>query len=110
MPNTYWKSIERRIARMFSTRRIGTREGGPAPDFENGWVVGEVICHPVPKWILVELAQAERRQTDRPKLRLLVIHEKGQPLEAALVVMRLEQFTEWFLSTNELGKVKLSTG
>ncbi len=109
MPNTYWKSIERRIARMFGSRRIGTREGGPAPDFENSWVVGEVVCHPVPKWILTELAQAERRQTDRPKLRLLVIHEKGQPLEAALVVMRMGQFTEWFLRTNEQGKVKLRT-
>ena len=106
MPNTYWKSIERRIAGMFGTRRIGIREGGPAPDFENGWVVGEVVCHGIPEWILAELAQAERRQTDRPKLRLLVIHQKGQPLEAALVVMRMGQFTEWFLSTNEPGKVK----
>jgi len=51
---------------------------------------------------------AERRQADGPKLRLLVIHEKGDDLDNALVVMRLEQFTEWFLSMNELGKVKSS--
>ncbi len=97
MPNRFWKTIERRIARMFSTERIGTREGRPAPDWENSWTVGEVVCHPVPKWILQELAQAERRLADRPKLRLLVIHEKGQTLEEALVVMRLSQFREWFL-------------
>ncbi len=101
MPNTYWKSIERRIARMFGTRRIGTREGGPAPDFENGWVVGEVVCHPVPKWILAELAQAERRQSDHPKLRLLVIHEKGDDLDNALVVMRLSQFRDRFLENED---------
>ena len=90
----YWKAIERRVARMFGTERIGTREGGPAPDFEADWVVGEVVCKNIPKWILAELAQAERRQADRPKLRLLVIHEKGEPLESALVVVRLEQFVD----------------
>ncbi len=97
MPNTYWKTIERRIARLFGTRRIGTREGGPAPDWENEWTVGEVVCHPIPEWILEELAQAERRVTERLKLRLLVIHEKGQDLDNALVVMRLGQFKDWFL-------------
>ena len=97
VPNTYWKSIERRVARLFGTERIGTREGGPAPDFENSWVVGEVVCHPVPKWILAELAQAEQRQADCPKLRLLVIHEKGDDLDKALVVARLGDFGDWFL-------------
>ena len=101
MPNTYWKTIERRIARLFGTRRIGTREGGPAPDFENSWVVGEVVCHPIPEWILEELAQAERRVTDRTKLRLLVIHEKGQDLDKALVVMKLGQFKDWFLGNGD---------
>jgi len=81
---------------MFGTRRIGTREGGPAPDFENSWVVGEVVCHAIPEWILAELAQAERRQADRPKLRLLAIHKKGDDLDNALVVMRLSQFRDWF--------------
>ena len=97
MPNTYWKTIERRIARIFGTERIGTREGGPAPDWENEWTVGEVVCHPVPEWILRELAQAERRHTNQPKLKLLVIHEKGETLDAALLVMRLGQFRDWFL-------------
>ena len=97
MADKFWKAIERRVARLFGTTRIGTREGGPAPDFENSWTVGEVVCHEVPKWILDELAQAERRQTDRPKLRLLVIHEKGQGLGEALVVMRLGEFRDRFL-------------
>jgi hypothetical protein len=97
MPDKFWKAIERRVARMFGTERIGTREGGQAPDWENDWTVGEVVCHPIPAWILKELAQAERRRTDHDKLRLLVIHEKGQDLDEALVVMRLGQFTDWFL-------------
>ncbi len=96
MPNTYWKSIERRIARLFGAERIGTREGGPAPDFENRWVISEVVCHPIPRWILGELAQAEARPTNRPKLRLLVIHEKGQNLDNALVVTRLAQLWSGF--------------
>ena len=97
MPNSYWKSVERRVARIFGTKRIGTREGGPAPDWESETTVGEVVCHDVPKWLTEELAQAERRVTDRPKLRLLVVHEKGQALNKALVVMRLGQFREWFV-------------
>ncbi len=97
MPDKYWKAIERRVARLFGTERIGTREGGQAPDWENDWTVGEVVCHPVPKWLTEELAQAERRVTDRPKLRLLVVHEKGQDFDKALVVMRLGQFREWFV-------------
>ena len=102
MPNTYWKAIERRVARLFGTERIGTREGGPAPDWENEWTVGEVVCHSIPEWILGEMAQAERRPTDRPKLRLLVIHEKGQDLDCALVVMRLGQFRDWFLGDSRM--------
>ena len=101
MPDRYWKAIERKVARLFGTRRIGTREGGPAPDWENDWTVGEVVCHPIPEWILEELAQAERRVTDRQKLRLLVIHEKGQDLDKALVVMRLGRFKDWFLGNGD---------
>ncbi len=106
MPDRYWKAIGRRIAHLFGTRRIGTREGGPAPDFENSWVVGEVVCHPIPEWILKELAQAERRVTDRQKLRLLVIHEKGQDLDNALVVMRLSQFRDWFLADESHAEIE----
>jgi len=53
---------------------------------------GKVVCHEIPKWILEELGQAERRPTDRDKLRLLLIHEKGEDLGKALVVTRLGQF------------------
>ncbi len=106
MPNTYWKTIERRIARIFDTERIGTREGGPAPDWENEWTVGEVVCHPIPEWILKELVQAERKVTERPKLRLLVIHEKGQDLDNSLVVMRLSQFRDWFLADESHAEIE----
>ncbi|MGH7770942.1 MAG: hypothetical protein ACREQA_01750 [Candidatus Binatia bacterium] len=104
MPDKFWKAIERKVARMFGTERIGTREGGQAPDWENSWTVGEVCCHEVPKWVLRELAQAERRPTDRPKLRLLVIHEKGKALDQALVVTRLGQFREWFDACHQAGQ------
>lgn len=58
-------------------------------------------CREIPAWILKELAQAERRATDRPKLRLSVIHEKGQELDDGLVVMRLGAFRKWFLCGRE---------
>ena len=99
----YWKQIERRVARMFGTARIGST-GWESADFENGEVVGEVVCHEIPKWILKELAQAERQETDRPKLRLLVIHEKGQRLKEALVVMRLKQFRLKGTKPNDNGR------
>ncbi len=106
MGNTFWKSTEREVAKMFGTTRIGTREGGPAPDFENDWIVGEVCTHDYPEWILKELAQAERRKTDRDKLRLLVIHAKQGKLNDSLVVMRLGQFRDWFLNEGKVVELK----
>lgn len=106
MSDKFWKAIERKVARIFGTTRIGTREGGPAPDLENSWIVGEVCCHRIPQWILDELAQAERRPTDRDKIRLLVIHHKGKKLDDALVVMRLWQFQDWFLNEGKMIELK----
>ena len=44
--------------------------------------------------------------TEWPKLRLLVIHEKGQDLDKALVLMKLGQFRDWFLADESHAEIE----
>ena len=99
MADKFWKAVERRIAKLFGTERIGAKNGNCQPDFINGWLVGEVVCHAVPKWIRAEHKQAINRAyelVDTDRLPILVIHEKGEDASTDLVVMKLDDFTAWF--------------
>lgn len=105
MADKFWKAVERRIAKLFGTERIGAKNGDCQPDFVNDWLVGEVVCHDVPKWIRAEHSQAIFRaevisQTDN-KLPILVIHEKGEDASTDLVVLRLTDFVDWFGSVEQ---------
>jgi hypothetical protein len=108
MADKFWKAVERRIAKLFGTERIGAKNGNCQPDFINDWLVGEVVCHAVPKWIRAEHEQAIRRVREVKatssldgreyveKLPILVIHEKGEDASTDLVVLRLSDFVDWF--------------
>lgn len=59
MPDTFWKSKERRVLReFFGCERIGAI-GRASPDGRTETMAIEVFTHPVPKWMLKELKQAE---------------------------------------------------
>ena len=109
MADKFWKAVERRIAKLFGTERIGAKNGNCQPDFINDWLVGEVVCHAVPKWIRAEHRQAidrvEKYRTQAStegdkqfvdRLPILVIHEKGEDASTDLVVLRLTDFVDWF--------------
>ena len=103
----FWKAVERRIAVLFGTSRIGAKNGNCQPDFINNWLVGEVVCHAVPKWVRDEHQQAIDRanyirnqsllgEKSLDRLPILVIHEKGEDASTDLVVLRLTDFVDWF--------------
>jgi hypothetical protein len=98
LADKFWKAVERRIAKLFGTERIGAKNGNCQPDFINDWLVGEVVCHEVPKWIRAEHKQALDRAADEidQHLPILVIHEKGGSNDDDLVVLKLTDFTAWF--------------
>jgi hypothetical protein len=99
LADKFWKAVERRIAKLFGTERIGAKNGNCQPDFINDWLVGEVVCHAVPKWIRAEHKQALDRAyllVDQDRLPILVIHEKGGSNDDDLVVLKLNDFTAWF--------------
>jgi hypothetical protein len=107
MADKFWKAVERRIAKLFGTERIGAKNGNCQPDFINEWLVGEVVCHDVPKWVRDEHQQALDRAAMfvNEKLPILVIHEKGEDASTDLVVLRLSDFVDWFGSVGPL-KIK----
>jgi hypothetical protein len=98
MADKFWKAVERRIAKTFGTERIGAKNGNNQPDFVNEWLVGEVVCHDVPKWIRQEHKQALDRVAIENGFRLpiLVVHEKHESNDGDLVILKLIDFVEWF--------------
>jgi hypothetical protein len=111
MADKFWKAVERRIAKLFGTERIGAKNGNCQPDAINDWLTIEVVCHDVPKWIRAEHQQAidaaYRMAGKNPDyhLPILVIHEKGESESTDLVVLRLSDFVDWFGSVGPL-KIK----
>jgi hypothetical protein len=103
MADKFWKAVERRIAKLFGTDRIGAKNGNCQPDFINDWLVGEVVCHAVPKWIRAEHKQAIDRAEllQNTFLPILVIHEKGEDASTDLVVLKLTDFVDWFGSVEQ---------
>lgn len=107
MADKFWKAVERRVAKLFGTERIGAKNGNNQPDFVNDWLVGEVVCHDVPKWIRDEHRQALYHRQSRNlwhHLPILVIHEKGEDELTDLVVLRLTDFVDWFGTIKPLRK------
>lgn len=99
MADKFWKAVERRIAKLFGTERIGAKNGNCQPDFVNDWLVGEVVCHDLPQWVWTEYSQATLRAhelRDKTRLPILVIHEKNGLVEDDVVMLRLNDFVEWF--------------
>jgi hypothetical protein len=100
MADKFWKAVERRIAKLFGTERIGAKNGNCQPDAINDWLTVEVACHAVPKWVRAELQQAIDAAVVldqiRPHLPIFVVHEKGEDASTDLVVLRLTDFVDWF--------------
>jgi len=93
-----WKNTERRIAALLGGRRVPVsgRGRGDAPDIAHPWLALEVKDRAsLPAWLLDALDQAEASATPA-QLPVAVLHRSGDRHDAALVVLRLAAFVDWF--------------
>jgi len=87
------KSVERAICKILGAVRL-VCNGKRQLDGEHDWLAVEIKGRSeVPKWFVKGMCQAE---AGRPKLPIMVIHEKGANYFDSFVVMRLRDFDEWF--------------
>lgn len=95
-----WKRVERQIAAFLGGVRVPVtgRQRGDAPDIQHEWLSPEVKSYStVPKWLLEAMTQAEAAAKDG-ELPVAIVHKKGQKVEDSLVVVRLSDFTAWFVN------------
>lgn len=97
-PPSTWKSVERKIAKIFGVERTGPLGDG-VPDCISDPFAVEIkhgAAAPVPKWLSEAMDQAERNAPGRLSP-VVVLHPKGWRIEDSLVVMRLSEFRDLFL-------------
>lgn len=95
MGEAYFKRCERELRRRWQGERA-VHLGEEGADGYNGWLRWELKCRKhLPIWIYFALAQA-RIGMKPNELSVAVLKEKGGTWKEALVVMRLEDFEDWF--------------
>jgi len=101
MPDATWKMCERQVARRLGGERAGPQ--GAASDVNHPWLSVEVKHRQgLPEWLKDAMEQAARNCTDADRLPIVVLHESGQRYGQSLVMMRLDDFCEWFANWEEV--------
>lgn len=98
MSDKTWKKVERKIADMLGGKRIPVsgRQRGDAPDIEHHWLSLEVKHRKqFPNWLHDAMDQAEKSQKDN-QLPTVVLHQEGKLHKNDFVVIRLQDFIDWF--------------
>lgn len=102
MPDTSWKALERRLARLFpSGRRRGPDYRGPHAGKSDiicdGWAPEvKLLGRPSFGQLLAAARQAEAN-AEPLKIPVALVKRKRDRDRDTLVVFRLETFREWFL-------------
>lgn len=94
-----WKQAERELAEYVGGRRVPVtgRARGDVPDIEHPWLSIEAKSwSAMPERVVSALLQAEAANATGTKLPVALIHGNGDRYGRALVVMRLEDFRDWF--------------
>ncbi len=100
-----WKRDESEIARLLGGERVAVtgRQRGYRPDIDHPWLALEVKSWAsLPQAVAKAMDQAEKaaayakRREQRDKLPVAVIHGKSSHHGNSLVVMRLDDFLDWF--------------
>lgn len=124
MADKLWKAVERRIAKYLGGERVPItgRQRGSAPDIKHEWLSIEVKQREsLPAWVHDAMDQAvsskrksiykpgevviykteeERREIEkamRSQLPVVILHETGKRIEDDYVVIRLQDFRDWFV-------------
>ena len=108
MGDKLWKAVERRIAKYLGGERVPItgRQRGSAPDIKHEWLSIEVKQREsLPAWVHDAMDQAVQSAV-KPELRIsqpkgplpvVILHETGKRIEDDYVVLRLEDFRDWFV-------------
>lgn len=95
MPDKTWKASERAIAKILG----GVRNrplGSGVSDVIHRWLAPEVKTRKkFPKWLHNAMEQAEAN-AKKGLLPIVVLHQVGLFHKHDLVMLRLEDFVEWF--------------
>ena len=100
-----WKRDESEIARLLGGERVPVtgRQRGYRPDVDHPWLSLEIKSWAsLPQRVAEAMDQAEKaaayakRREQRDKLPIAVIHGKSTHRGNSLVVMRLDDFLDWF--------------
>lgn len=99
MAEPLWKKVERSIAGLLGGERVPITGRGDLPDVVAGPLAVEVKeREKLPEWIQQAMAQAATgagvlfRQTQRNRVPVVVLHQKGQGHSGDCVVLMLEDF------------------
>ena len=98
MGDKAWKQTERKVAAALGGERVPVtgRQRGSAPDVAHEWLSIEVKHRKeMPAWLMDAMAQA-RASIRGNQLPVVVLHENGRHHKGDLVVIRLEDFVDWF--------------
>lgn len=95
---TAWKNTERRLAALLGGKRVPVtgRQRGSAPDIEHEWLSLEVKHRRIlPAWLHDAMDQAKASRLDG-QLPAVILHEKNMDHAKSMVLIRLDDFLEWF--------------
>lgn len=99
---TLWKAIELRFAKAMGGQRAGATGFG-SPDILHPLFAPEVK-HRKTLPVLVKDAMAQAvRNAPAGKLPMVILHEHGQRMNDALVVVRFGDWAEWFGAVDGAG-------
>jgi hypothetical protein len=106
MPEPGWQKFERRIASLFGGIRRGaqtSRNGhGKSDVIAPGWSIEtKLLARPCFQDMVNACCQAEKNRDDEMDIPVAIVKKKGQYDKDALVVMRLETFSEFFINQPE---------
>ena len=110
-----WKRDESEIARLVGGERVPVtgRQRGYAPDIEHSWLAieGKSWAN-LPQRVADAMDQAEKaaafakQRQGVEKLPVAILHGKSSHRDNSLVVLRLDDFLEWFGGGQGAGPVE----
>jgi hypothetical protein len=103
-----WKAFERRLAAVFGGQRRGAYTGangqGRCDIIKPGWSIeAKLYSNPTFDTLLAAAKQAEKNREASTDIPVAVVKRKGGRDDNALVVMRLETFSEYFVNSGKDG-------
>lgn len=103
MADKSWKAFERTVAKIFGGKRrgayTGTNGAGKTDVIAPGWAIeAKLLARPGYQLMLDACRQAEANRENSLDIPVAVIKRKGDQVKDSLVVMRMEEFEQFFIN------------